>query len=133
MALHLVKLCVGVVSVEELAGSMAQRPRPEHITRMVPRRRDALLAGGSLYWVIRGWISARQRLLDIAPFDGDDGISRCRLVLAAEVVSTEWRPRGPFQGWRYLKPEDAPGDIDPAEAGAMPLSLRAELAELGLL
>ena len=69
MPLHLIKLCVGCDSIEELAGWIKQRmkqkkargEKPEHIhtTRMVPKRADELLDGGSLYWVIRGQIACR--------------------------------------------------------------------------
>lgn len=145
MALNLVKLCVGAESVEDLQawieGRLARaraagRPAEQsHTTRMVPRQRDLLLDGGSLYWVIKGSIQVRQRLLDIRPFTDADGIGRCDLVLDPQLVPTRWQPRRPFQGWRYLKPEDAPADL---AGGAdalheLPGELRRELAELGLL
>ncbi len=143
--LHLVKLCVGVDTVEELqawidfrlaekrrAGEQAEQV---HTTRMIPRRGAELLDGGSLYWVIRGSIQVRQRLLAIRPFRDSDGIRRCHLVLEPKLVLTEWQPRRAFQGWRYLAAADAPRDIAGAAAQlqALPPELRRELAELGLL
>ena len=145
MTLHLVKLCVGVDTVEDLQGWITFRleekrragepPEHFHTTRMMPRRCDELLNGGSLYWVIRGTIQVRQRLLEIRPFRDKDGIRRCKLVLEPKLVLTEWQPRRAFQGWRYLAPKDAPRDLggDPARLAALPPKLRRELAELGLL
>lgn len=145
MTLHLVKLCVGCDSIEDLEGWIALRLRekkragekPEHwhTTRMVPKRAEELLDGGSLYWVIRGNVQVRQRLTDIRPFIDAEGIQRCRLVLDPETVPTEWQPRRAFQGWRYLKPEDGPRDLGRARAGMreLPPELRRDLADLGLL
>ena len=92
-----------------------------------------LLDGGSLYWVIKGSVQVRQRLVDVRPFVDDDGIARCRLVLEPKLVPTEWQPKRPFQGWRYLEPKDAPTDLgEGGGADDLPPALRAELAELGL-
>jgi len=145
MALHLVKLCVGVFSISELKEWIAQRlhkkrgkNRPAehiHITRMVPTRKDEILAGGSLYWVIRGEIACREKLVDIRPFVDKDGIKRCRLVMDGKVVPVVPKPRGPFQGWRYLSAQEAPQDLDKSGKGLieLPENLRRELRELGLL
>jgi hypothetical protein len=144
MALHLIKLCVGCESPEDLEEWIAlrlqeKRRRGEpaeqfHTTRMVPKQIEALTEGGSLYWVIKGMVQCRQRLLDVRPFVDGEGISRCHLVLEPAVVRTEWQPRRPFQGWRYLKPEDAPADIRSGSGtGDLPDHLRRELTELGLL
>lgn len=145
MPLNLLKLCVGVDTIGELDEWIAWRlddlatrglPREHvHTTRMVPKRTDEL-AGGSLYWVIKGQISARQELLGIRPFTDGEGIGRCHLVLDSKLVPVEPRPFRPFQGWRYLRPEDAPPDLSPGMAGdlaSMPENLRRELATLGLL
>lgn len=144
MSLHLVKLCVGCASVADLEAWIAERRAESerggrahehaHITRMVPTRRAAL-AGGSLYWVIKGQIACRQRLLGVTPFTDADGIGRCRLVLDPAVVGVEPRPCRPFQGWRYLAGRDAPGDLDAASGDLvrMPEAMRRELAALGLL
>ena len=142
MPLHLIKLCVGCDSVKELqdwikARMKARKTRKEHIhtTRMVPKRADELLDGGSLYWVIRGSVACRQELIDVRPFVDKDGIGRCRLVLRPKVVLVAPRPYRAFQGWRYLAAKDAPPDLDRAAPGPadMPETLRRELRELGLL
>jgi hypothetical protein len=145
MALHLLKLCVGCDAIEDLEGWIEERlkkarrlrqtPEHTHTTRMVPTRTAELLDGGSLYWVIRGNIQVRQRLLEIRPFRDADGIQRCHLVLEPKVTATEWQPRRAFQGWRYFKPEDAPRDLGKGRSALreMPPDLRRELADLGLL
>ena len=145
MALHLIKLCVGCDSVQDLEGWIKQklkdkrkrREQPEHIhrTRMVPKRAAELTDGGSLYWVIRGEIMCRERILAVRPFVDKDGIGRCRLVLDGKPKLTEPRPYRAFQGWRYLAVKDAPKDLDRAAPGAakMPEGLRRELRGLGLL
>jgi hypothetical protein len=145
MPLHLIKLCVGCDSVADLEDWIKQklkekkerRQKPEHIhtTRMIPKRAEELIDGGSLYWVIRGQISCREKILDIRPFTDKDGISRCRVVLDGKLVLVEPRPRSAFQGWRYFEPKDAPRDLARAAPGAskMPEQMRRELRELGLL
>ena len=99
---------------------------------MVPKRRAEVLDGGSLYWVIKGFIAVRQRLLDIRPFVDKEGVSRCHLAYDKDLVVVRPQPRRAFQGWRYFEPKDAPRDIGKSGAG-MPDKLRRELAELGLL
>jgi hypothetical protein len=145
MPLHLIKLCVGCDSVADLEGWIKEklkekkkrRQKPEHIhtTRMLPKRADELTDGGSLYWVIRGQISCREKIVDIRTATGKDGIRRCQVVLDGKVVLVEPRPRSAFQGWRYLEPKDAPRDLARAAPGAsrMPEQMRRELQELGLL
>jgi len=146
MALHLVKLCVGCDSVEDLEAWIASsldecrrsgKPVEDyHTTRMTPTRASELTGGGSLYWVIKGNVQCRQRLLEVRPFTDAEGVSRCRLVLEPTVVRTQWQPRRAFQGWRYLKAADAPADLGDGAAAAlmaMPPKLRRELADLGLL
>ncbi|HTQ71920.1 MAG TPA: DUF1489 domain-containing protein [Acidocella sp.] len=135
---HLVKLCVGVRDVAHLELVHAQEARNDpplrHVTRHAPKRREELLAGGSLYWVIGGVILVRQRLLDIRPEQTQDG-TQAALVLDPELVRVEGRAMRAFQGWRYLDPQDAPADLGPQGNGAadMPESMRRELAALGLL
>jgi hypothetical protein len=145
MALHLIKLCVGCDSITDLEEWIEENRahhrrlgrdyEQTHTTRMVPKRVEELLDGGSLFWVIKGQVAARQTLLDVRPFTDSDGIGRCHLVLEPKVVPVEPRPCRPFQGWRYLATKDAPRDIG-AHAGdlaAMPEDMRRQLAELGLL
>lgn len=133
--LNLVKLCVGVSEIEDLVAWQKGRSKLFHTTRMVPKRADEIVAGGSLYWVIKGQIQARQLITAITPFKDDDGIRRCHLVLDRELVLTQWQPRRAFQGWRYLRAEDAPNDLPKgAQAqGAIPEEMRQDLQELGLL
>jgi len=144
MTLNLVKLCVGADSAESLQAWVDYRVeqarlagREEvttHTTRMVPTRKDELLDGGSLYWVIKGKIQVRQHLLDIRPFTDEGGIKRCDLVLEPRLILTRYQPRRPFQGWRYLKPEDAPADMRAAgNARTIPDAMRRDLVELCLL
>lgn len=135
------KLCVGVQSLEQYSQWSEQRwnerraagiePPLFHVTRMVPKRRDELV-GNSLFWVIAGQIQCRQKLLAIEPFEDEEGIRRCRLVLDRDVVPTEWKRKRAFQGWRYLSKRAAPKDLPPGFEG-MPEKLRRELDDLGLL
>lgn len=142
---HLIKLCVGATSIDDLAAwqasARAQRDprrgdtRPVHVTRMWPRRAPELLSGGSLYWVVKGAICVRQRIADLQEVTGQDGVRRCAIVLDPALVRTAARPKKPFQGWRYLAPADAPPDLGPGSGGSgeLPADLAQELAELGLL
>src|SRR5205085_9986597 len=123
MTVHLIKLCVGCDSIEDLAEwieyrlseARKARKKPEHVhvTSMMPKRVSDLLDGGSLYWVIKGNVQVRQRLLDVRAFTDEEGIHRCRLVLEPKLVPTDWQPRRAFQGWRYLPTKDAPADLKP--------------------
>jgi hypothetical protein len=141
--LHLLKLCVGCDSVEDLAEWQAGRiadaraagtpPFPFHVTRMRPRREAEVLAGGSLFWVIRGLVLVRQPILGLEPRPGADGITRCAIRLDPGLVRTLPQPRRAFQGWRYLRPEDAPGDLPGGAASALPPRLALDLAEIGVL
>ncbi|MHC0052456.1 DUF1489 family protein [Actibacterium sp. D379-3] len=137
--INLVKLCVGAEKVEDLIDWQAQRQAqtgapPRHVTRMRPKRADELLNGGSLYWVFKGMILARQRVVALEEVRGDDGILRCGIVLDPVVIRTEGIPRRPFQGWRYLTPEDSPRDLSGARAQDtdLPPDLMAALAEIGV-
>ena len=145
MPLHLLKLSVGVESIGHLGDlieqRLAERKRRKqpaehiHTTRMVPKRHDELLDGGSLFWVIRGQIAVRQKLIAVRPFVDAEGIGRCQLVLQPILHAVMPSPRKPFQGWRYLLAHEAPPDLKAGqgEVAAMPEELRRELAELGLL
>ncbi|MEL7138036.1 MAG: DUF1489 domain-containing protein [Pseudomonadota bacterium] len=152
-ALNLVKLCVGADTIEDLAEWQAhvsatrkaagEDPRPRHVTRMWPRREAEIVgtegARGSLYWVIRGLILVRQPILGFEEVREEDGIRRCAIMLDPGLMRTETRPRGPFQGWRYLETKDAPPDLGPwrgARAGGpqpLPVHLEAELSAMGVL
>jgi hypothetical protein len=143
--LHLLKLCVGCDSIGDLENWIEEKLKEtrkaapararNHTTRMVPKRAAEIVDGGSLYWVIRGYILCRERILAIRPFTGKDGIGRCHIELDCSPVPVEPRPYRAFQGWRYLAASDAPRDLDRAAPGAgdMPEELRRELRSLGLL
>ncbi|HEU5272439.1 MAG TPA: DUF1489 domain-containing protein [Xanthobacteraceae bacterium] len=144
MPLHLIKLCVGADSVGDLEAWIKQKlnalkkgAKREHIhtTRMVPKRADELIEGGSLYWVIRGQITCREQIAAIRPFVDKEGVGRCRVALVPKVILVEPRPFRAFQGWRYLEAKDAPRDLDHVAPGArdMPEHMRRELRQLGLL
>jgi len=138
MPLHLLKLCVGIESVDELRHWTRVRAKTNpgavyaHVTRMRPSRADEVLDGGSLYWVIKGQIAVRQKLVGLEDFVDCAGVRRCALHLDDEIVSVAPRPCRAFQGWRYLKAEDAPPDLGGAGSD-MPEELRRQLSELGLL
>ena len=138
---NLVKLCVGVDSLENLRRYHAETPSPRrdhgrwHVTRMWPKRQAEILAGGSLYWVIKGHIQCRQRITALEEAIGSDGIRRCKIVLDPDIVLTQTAPRRAFQGWRYLDPADSPADLGRARKGedVLPDHLNAELAEIGII
>ncbi len=141
MTLHLIKLSVGPKDVAELAAIQARRavadPPLRHQTRMKPKRAAEILDGGSIYWVVAGWLQVRQRIIDIREEAWDDGTTCAGLVLDPELVPVAARQTKPFQGWRYLAPEAAPPDICALGAAAgldeLPAKLRQELRALGLL
>lgn len=146
MTLHLLKLCVGAPSIEDLAawqkGRIAAtkkaggRPRVYHTTFQSPKRQSELLDGGSLYWVIKGLIQVRQRLVGFEEGAKEDGTRCCLLLLDPELVPVRPVPRRAFQGWRYLDAAEAPEDLAGVRTdglASMPAKMRRELAELGLL
>ena len=142
MTLHLIKLCVGADSVKDQAdwiqkrlAELKRKHKPlehMHVTRMWPKREAELLDGGSLYWVIKGQIAARQRLLELREVI-KNGSPHCALVLDPKLVPTERRFHRPFQGWRYFDPKNAPRDLTRARGAAMPEELQVDLVNLGLL
>jgi hypothetical protein len=155
MTVHLVKLCVGIDSVDELvtwfAGEDCKKARKRkglrsanehaHWTRMKPKRVEEVLDGGSLYWVIRGRIRVRHPILRLDDVEDEKGNGYCAIVYEPKVILTETRPRRAFQGWRYLEEEDAPGDLADQRAALraaraeadLPAKMVAELKALGLL
>ncbi len=143
MTLHLIKLCVGVDTLEELAqwqkGRLAELKKKKkplelmHVTRQTPKRADEILDGGSLYWVIKGQIAARQRILALRETT-KNGVPHCGIVYEPKLIATARRAHRPFQGWRYLPAADAPADARGLKGGkGLPEALQAELSELGLL
>lgn len=143
MALHLIKLCVGCDGIEDLAhwvaATLAEKTRrglvPEHVhrTRMMPKRVEEILAGGSLYWVIKGQIRVRETILDLRAVKDEAGVGHCDIVLSGDLVEVEARPYRPFQGWRYLDPAVAPRDLLGEGTRDLPVEFLRELAGLGLL
>jgi hypothetical protein len=147
MALHIIKLSVGTTCIEDLASWQLERlakqkaagvkkPRLFHTTFQSPKRRADVLDGGSIYWVIKGLISVRQRLIGFDEGVKEDGKPCCLLLLDPTLVPVRPTPRRAFQGWRYLDDEDVPRDLgagDKNSIAEMPLAMRKELAGLGLL
>ncbi len=137
---HLIKLSVGTETVEGLAQwqetARLKWPdeQPRHITRMWPKRAGEVLNGGSIYWVIKGAVLCRQRILRLDEVIGEDGIRRCGIVLDCALTRVEATPRRAFQGWRYLAPPDAPRDLAKARAheDALPSEMQSALAEIGV-
>ena len=145
MTVHLIKLAVGCEGVAHLREFQASRFAGHdipgrvgeiwHRTRIGPRRRDELLDGGSIYWVIRRAVQARQRILELRSVTCDDGIERCEFILDPEIVQTRPQPRRAFQGWRYLDIADAPEDLSALPEGLedIPFEMRSDLLELALI
>ncbi len=137
MTVHLKKLSVGSHSLETLRAWQALRlsktGRLIHVTRNRPRRAEEILDGGSIYWIIKGVMSARQQIIDLAAVQRADGQVACGLVLSPNLVATVPIKMRIFQGWRYLEAEDAPADLTDPVDESMPPTLVAELRELGVL
>jgi len=145
VTVHLIKLSVGCESLAHLrdfqAARLAGREVPGrvgevwHRTRIAPRRREEVLDGGSIYWVIRRAVQVRQRILEFRAVTGTDGIERCEFILDHQLVQTRPQPRRPFQGWRYLDPTDAPPDLAALSDGLeeIPAGMRRDLIELALI
>ena len=139
--INLIKLSVGTESVEDLQAwhrnvrAQGGDGLPRHVTRMWPKREKEILNGGSIYWVIKGVIQCRQRILRLDEVIGHDGIRRCAIVLEPELIRTVQATKRPFQGWRYLKPEDSPADLPERRENeeALPPELAGALADIGVL
>ena len=141
-SVHLIKLAVGVDDLDHLAALQRARieqnvsqglsAHPRHITRMRPKRESELLDGGCLFWVIKGVIRARQRIVSLEEIIGEDGIKRCAIVLDPELIPTQAKAHRAFQGWRYLDPAKAPPDGGESDRD-LPAELARDLDALGLL
>jgi len=139
--INLIKLSVGSESIETLTAWQEMRRTqspdelPRHVTRMWPKREAEILNGGSIYWVIKGAVQCRQSILRLDEVIGEDGIRRCAIVLEPKLYRTQSALRRPFQGWRYLKPEDAPPDLRDGQAktDCLPPELNRALAEIGVI
>jgi hypothetical protein len=145
MTVHLLRRAFHSESLEDLAGWQAERrkemrangqkPKTRTMLRNFPTRQEELLDGGSIYWIVKGNIRARQRILAIQPNDDPQSRRRCVLVLETKITPTVPYPVRARRGWRYLEPGDVPPDLDKAGKGVdkLPETLAAELRELGLL
>ena len=142
MSLHLIKLSVGSESFRHLGLWQAKRlqdleaagknPELIHVTRHTPKRAEELLEDGSIFWVVKGWIVARQKLLELRPIQSD-GKPHCGIVYDKKIVPVQWHKRKAFQSWRYLEAKDAPPDRSAGDSDDLPESLRQELRSIGLL
>jgi hypothetical protein len=134
VTLHLIKLCVGAANPQELRAWRAARAaaghRPIVHTRQTPKRAAEILDGGSLYWVFKGVVLIRQRVLAIDTV-GEGVTRRCEILLEDPLVATAPHPRRAFQGWRYLEPKDAPADFGEVAVGDLPPELAQKLREAG--
>jgi hypothetical protein len=141
VTLHLLKLAVGATGVESMRAYQAKRLENEgtlqHVTRFRPKRAEEVLAGGSLYWVVKHQIRVRQRILDFVPVrDSESGTTKWGIVLDPELVLTYPVHRRPHQGWRYFQDANAPADLladAPTGFADMPQEMAAELRLLGLI
>jgi hypothetical protein len=135
LTLHLIKLCVGCDTVEELL-DWRQQSRAEGKpwilrTRQTPKRALELVGEGSLFRVYKGFVLSRQRIVAVNTV-GSGPARRCEIQLDETVVRTIPMPRRPFQGWRYLDPADAPTDLADADGSvSIPADLARRLRELG--
>jgi hypothetical protein len=142
--LHLVKMAVGIESVHHLQAVQKKRlkgnldaglgPLLQFVTRNRPKRFDEVLAGGSMYWIVKGSIRVRQRVLGLDPVVDHEGRKACAIRFDPELIETEALPYKPIQGWRYLEADEAPPDRAGDDgADDLPSAMRAELRALGLL
>ena len=144
MTLHIIKLCVGIEDVEHLAKVQSMRlknqiangeePVLRHVTHNHPRRANEILDGGSLYWVIKGFIRVRQPIMGFKDDPRDDGKPYCAIILKNQLIKTELKKFRAFQGWRYFKADDAPADLQTSDPqSSIPDAMAEELKELGLI
>ena len=140
--IHMIKLSVGVKTLEELESYRDERAHwwgadygeavHVHRTRMMPKRAAEMEGVSSIYWVIAGQVVCRQPILRLAPYTNEEGKDYCDIIMSRDMIRTVPYPKRPFQGWRYLRPEDAPPDLG-ANENADSLALAADLAKLGLI
>jgi hypothetical protein len=135
MALHMIKLCVGAATIEDLVEWRQAHSRPGEPwilrTRQTPKRAAEMVDGGSVYRVFKGVILCRQRILAVNTV-GEGAAARCEVALDEAIVRVVPAPRRAFQGWRYLEPKDAPGDLAQDGLGEVPQELARKLLEAGV-
>ena len=132
-SLNISKVAVGCASFDALRKRQEARASGGIVaitTRFRPKRADELI-GGSIYWIVKHRITARNRIVGFA--EGED--RRTVIQLDARLVPVKARPKRAHQGWRYLAPNDAPADFDGEDEGlaALPPSLAMKLAALALI
>lgn len=136
---HLLKIAVGIESVEHFRERMKIRRKQgrtfTHYTRHMPKRAEEVLAGGSLYWIVKGYIAVRCPIVRLEEAVLENKGPHCGIVMKTELIPVVPQPRRPHQGWRYLEAEDAPPDLADLGKGAaeMPPEMAAQLRDLGLL
>ncbi len=144
MTVHIKKLCVGVEHLDQLRNWQSTQGEVgldgvkvvRHVTRATPKRGDEVLADGSIYWVIKGWIMARNEIVALVPVEDAEGRKKCAILLKCGPIEVVPRKHRPFQGWRYLNASDAPkdlGEFKASKSDTMPPEMVAELNDLGLL
>ena len=139
--INLIKLSVGSDDYDSLKAWQANRRAqtadglPRHVTRMWPKRAAEILNGGSIFWVIKGAVTCRQRILRLDEVIDEDGIRRCAIVSDPDLIRVQSAVKRPFQGWRYLDPKDSPPDLPKGRASEdpLPVELNRALAEIGVL
>jgi hypothetical protein len=131
--LHLTKVAVGCASLEALQNRIARRVSGEGVVRVPTRmrpKRMAELIGGSLHWIVKHRIVARQEILRFE--DRIDG--RIDIVCSADLQLVPAKPKRAHQGWRYLEEDDAPtGESDGTGLSDLPPRLYGKLAALALV
>jgi hypothetical protein len=131
MTVHMLRLCVGCDTIDDLRAYHADTKVPWMLhTRMTPKRADEMLDGGSIYRIFKGMILCRQRILEIRTL-GEGGAARCEITLDPEIIRVAPTPRRAFQGWRYFDPKDVPPDLDGGVDGEIPMELARQLREAG--
>ena len=138
---NILKLSVGTENIDDLAAwqqtkrAQTTEGLPRHVTRMWPKREAELMNGGSIFWVIKGVIQCRQKIIRLDEQIGQDGIRRCAIVMDPTLIRVQSSLKRPFQGWRYLSPEDAPADLPKGrrDEEPLPVELNRALAEIGVL
>lgn len=145
MTVHLVKIAVGAESVEDIAEFQKQRraklkaergkPILVHKTRNMPKRESEIVKAGSIYWIIKGFIRVRQRILGFEKRADKEGRPYCEIRLDPKLVRTVPLAHKPIQGWRYMEADVVPADLTgkAAKADEMPPEMMMQLRELGLL
>ena len=130
MPLHMTKIAFGAKSWADLASWFENRERFLMTTRYLPKRHEEMI-GGSLYWILNHALVARSPILGFP--QAKDG--RWHIDLEPRLIPVHPQPKRAHQGWRYLKDEDAPRDLEAGEDPneLMPTEMVKDLSKLGLV